>query len=436
MIDGGLVVSLFAGRGGACDGIQAALGIDPDVAINHDATALAVHRVVHPNTQHLRGDVWHYAPKDVTRGKPVGLLWASPTCCDFSKAKGAPLDRRAATKTRALAWVVTRWARDAKPGVIIVENVEAFQQWDVLTNAGKPCPKRRGRTFRKWVRSLEREGYTVDWRMLRASDFGSPTSRRRLFIVARCDGASIHWPTPTHGSAMWETPFRSAAECIDFSRPSLSIFDSARRKPLAAAALRRIARGVRKFVVDAAAPYIIDTATGRCVPHLVHVANGERKGQAPRIYDIRQPLGTVVAGGVKHALVCVFIAKNYGGHVTPGQSVRSPLGTVTTRDHHALIGVEVAQRAASPEVLAFLAAHDLPAQVTLDGELFDIVDITYRLLEPDELAKAHDLTTVAIDADGKKVTKTAQIRLIGNSVPMRLARAVVGACFEQRAMAA
>ncbi len=453
-----MIVDLFAGGGGASLGIEWALGRSPDIAVNHDAEAVAMHARNHPNTRHLCGSVWHYAPRDVTGGRAVELLWASPTCVFFSRAKGGPLDRREATKVRSLAWVVTRWAREVRPETILLENVEAFATWGPLLNDGKPCPARRGRTFRRWVRSLEAEGYSVEWRELRACDYGAPTSRKRLFVVARL-GAAPAWPTQTHGlSVIGQPPWRSAAECIDFTLPVPSIFG--RSKPLAEATLRRIARGIERFVVGSRDPFIVPTATGAAIaPALIHVSNGERQGQDPRIYDIQRPLGTVVAGGVKHALAVAFLEKAFGGHESPGLDLGSPLGTVTTTDHHRLVELKLgADR--REDVVAFLTKfygtstgqdpraplgtvtsggwkHGL---VTVRGQDFVIADIGLRMLTPRELARAQGFPDTYELADvglAKPLSASAQVRMIGNSVcphvAAALARANVGAAARRAA---
>lgn len=447
-----LVVDLFSGGGGASEGIRWALGRDPDVAVNHDEDAVSMHEANHPATRHLHGDVWHYGPRDVVGAAPVGLLWASPTCTFFSKAKGGPLDRRTATKIRALAWVVVRWAKDVRPRVIMVENVEAFASWGPLAVDGKPCRRRRGTTFRRWVRALEAEGYRVEWRELRACDYGAPTSRKRLFVIARRDGAPIVWPEPTHGPG--RLPFRTAADCIDWSVPCPSIFG--RAKPLAEATMRRIARGMRKFVLESGAPF------------LVHVSNGERPGQAPRIYDIAEPLGTVVAGGIKHALVTAFLtkyfgtstgqpvqlalgtqttnhhyglvtafmAKNFGGHESPGADLRAPMSTVTCRDHHALVaafltqynGQSIGQPLGEP--MNTVTTKDRFAVVVIKGERYTVADIGMRLLTPRELYRAQGFPDAyVID----RWTKTAQIRMAGNSVPPHLSAALVAANLDTEA---
>jgi site-specific DNA-cytosine methylase len=272
-----LIVDSFAGGGGASTGIEMALGRSPDIAINHDATALAMHEVNHPATTHLVSDVWEVDPVEVTAGRPVGLAWFSPDCKHFSKAKGGkPVEK----KIRGLAWVVVHWANVVAPRVIILENVEEFATWGPLGADNKPCPLQKGLTFKRWLSELERLGYVVEWRELRACDYGAPTLRKRLFLIARCDGEPIVWPVPTHkrvkayrdgradveklGSALVPDvkPARVAAEIIDWSLPCPSIFDTAKQikekyglravRPLQKATMARLAKGVRRYVVDAA----------------------------------------------------------------------------------------------------------------------------------------------------------------------------------------
>ncbi|NUP08362.1 MAG: DNA cytosine methyltransferase [Polyangiaceae bacterium] len=458
--DEDLIVDLFSGAGGISGAQRNVHGRDPDVAINHWETAVRVHEVNHPGTLHLHGSVWHYRPIDVTRGRRVLHVHGSPTCTHFSQAKGGPLDRSEATKVRALAWSLFRWAKETLADVITVENVRQFADWGPLDNDGRVIESRKGETFRKWIRGFERLGYVVEWRVLCAADYGSPTSRERLFIVMRRDGEPIRWPAPTHGPGTGR-PWRGAHECIDWSIPAPSIFD--RKKPLTEATLRRIARGVTRFVLEAAEPFIVPvshsgdarvhgldeplrtvTASSRSpfslvVPSLIHVSNGEREGQAPRVYDIRDPLSTVVAGGVKHALIAATIVKNFGGHEGSGLDVRRPLGAVTTRDHHALVtcATDADRRA---EVRALLRDYG-PRTVHNDGTIrvrvgradaaFEVADVGMRLLVPRELARAHDFDDMVLDRDasGRPVTKTDQIRLIGNSVPRLLAEAVIGSQF-------
>ncbi|KAF0235100.1 MAG: hypothetical protein FD177_259 [Desulfovibrionaceae bacterium] len=389
----GLIIDLFAGGGGASTGIEMALGRSPDIAINHSPVAVAMHAANHPGTLHFCQDVWNVQPTHATKGQPVDLLWGSPDCTHFSKAKGAAPTRDA--KIRDLAWVLVKWAREVSPRVIIMENVEEFQTWGPLDARGKIIDIHRGSTFKAFIRSLKRLGYKVEWRELRASDYGAPTIRKRLFLVARRDGLPIVWPEPTHGPGRAE-PYRTAAEIIDWSLPCPSIFD--RKRPLAENTLRRIAEGIRRFVLEAAEPFIIgiDNAGARSAvwrsekplstvitkakhavvtPYFVP-RYGERQGQAPRCRSVEEPLPTVVTtdngaqlvvpfleahygtrGGRdlrvheagepvrtvstenRFGLVSAFLAKHYTGVV--GQPLDAPAGTVTTVDHHGLVAAHV-----------------------------------------------------------------------------------------------
>lgn len=358
-----LIVDNFAGGGGASTGIYLATGRHPDIAVNHDREALAIYRANHPTTRILCEDVFEVEPRLVTGRRPVGLAWFSPDCTFFSKARGAKphRDRNRARRRRGLAGVVIKWAAAVRPRVICVENVEEFKEWGPLAEDGRPCPKRRGESFQRWLSRLVNLGYAVEWQELRACDYGAPTSRKRLFIIARCDGQPIAWPVRTHGPGR-EQPFRTAAECIDWSLPCPSIFE--RDKPLADATLRRIARGIRRYVIESKQPFLVPlthqgtdrvlsigepmrTITGAhrgefavVSPALIQMGHGEREGQAPRALDIGLPLGTVTAGGNHHGLVAAFLAKHYGGsngHQTPGSQIELPLGTVTAVDHHAVV---------------------------------------------------------------------------------------------------
>jgi DNA (cytosine-5)-methyltransferase 1 len=365
---GELVVDSFAGGGGASLGIELATGRSPDIAINHDPEAIEMHRANHPGTRHYCENVWQVAPVEACGGRRVGLAWFSPDCKHHSKAKGGKPREK---KIRGLAWVVIRWAQAVRPRVIVVENVEEFQTWGPLLPDGRPCPARRGKTFRAWVRKLEKLGYVVEHRELRACDYGAPTTRKRLFVIARCDGARVSWPAPTHGPGR-PLPYRTAAECIDWSLPCPSIFLSADegkrlgvRRPLAEKTMARIARGLARHVLGGARPFIVPTNHGGAgrrdlrvhdldtplptitaahrgelalvAPTLVQTGYGERPGQAPRSLDLHAPLGTVVAVGSKHALVATYLAKHYGGHEGPGSSMARAFDAITCRDHHALV---------------------------------------------------------------------------------------------------
>lgn len=363
----GLAVDLFAGGGGASTGVQAALGRPIDIAINHDRIALAVHEANHPKTRHLVSDIWHVKPLDATGGRPVGLLWASPDCRDFSVAKGGkPKNKR----VRMLAWKVLRWLTDVGPAICVLENVREFEGWGPLDRHGKRIPSRIGQTFRRWKSGIEALGYHVEHRVLDASLYGAPTRRKRFFLIARRDGQPITWPEPTHG--LGRLPLHTAAECIDWSIPVRSIFG--RKKPLAEKTLWRIAEGVRREVIEKQRPFIVKVNHGKrdprveslddpmttvtasqrghalVVPTLVQTGYGERKGQRPRALDVHAPLGTVVGCGQKHALVAAFLVKHFGdprrsdggGGVVIGGPLDEPIGTVTTRDHHSLAAVTLA----------------------------------------------------------------------------------------------
>lgn len=363
-----IIVDSFAGGGGASTGIEWATGRSPDIAVNHDPKAIAMHAKNHPRTRHLVADVFDVSPKGVCAGRKVGAAWFSPDCTFHSKARGGKpfRDRTKARRRRGLAGVVVRWAKEVRPRVIFVENVEEFQDWGPLLPDGTPCPARRGLSFRRWVKALENAGYKVEMRELRACDYGAPTIRKRLFVIARCDGQPIVWPAPTHGKGL--QPYRTAADCIDWAVECRSIFG--RKKELAEKTLRRIALGVQRYVIDAAQPFIapvqavvaaaltkyhggpggarrgqtldlpfrtLDTSPrfGLFGATLIQTGYGERPGQEPRVPGLGKPLGTIMAEGGKHALVAAFMAKHYTGVV--GTELPEPLGTVTSVDHHSLV---------------------------------------------------------------------------------------------------
>jgi DNA (cytosine-5)-methyltransferase 1 len=340
----------------------------------------------------------------------------------------------------------------------MLENVREFADWGPLAEDGTPCPMRKGFTFRRFVRMLQNLAYNVDWQALRASDYGAPTSRERLFMVARRDGQPIIWPEPTHGRG--RVPYRTAGECIDWSIPCPSIFD--RERELVPATLRRIARGLRRYVIEGDKPYVVEIggALGRIGGRsligatLIQTSYGERRGQAPRVPGLHKPLGTIVAGGAKHALVVAFLAKHYGGHENSGTSPSVPLDTITTKDHNALVTARLTRSPSPERVRAFLmeyygvdqrpdlnaplrtvTTHDRFALVMVRGEGYVIEDIGMRLLTPRELFRAQGFPEsyvidrgVVDDGDGLtheiELSKTQQVHLCGNSVPPPLAQAL------------
>lgn len=605
-----LVVDSFAGGGGASTGIELALGRPVDIAVNHDEEALSMHAVNHPDTVHLREDVWAINPHEVMGHRQIGLLWASPDCKHFSKAKGGkPVSKR----IRGLAWVVCKWAQETKPRVIIMENVEEFQTWGPLVQSEggwQPDPTRKGETFERFTARLRRLGYKVEWKALKACDYGAPTIRKRLFLIARRDGRPIVWPKATHGKGL--IPYLTAADCIDWSIPCPSIFE--RKKPLADATLRRIARGVMRYVIESDKPFIVQVANyGKemggvrdsadplstitanpkggshaiVVPHitkfrngatgagadepvptvtansfikrpggsaplglvaahlskfsenstgqmpdepmhtvmagaprhavvsahlqhlthhgerrgndlqdpvptvtgahrgeqalisatLVQTGYGEREGQQPRAMDVEKPLGTIVAGGGKAAVVAAFLAQHNKERdgFKPGRKADDPFSTITASgtQQNVVTSHLVKLRGTCPdgqpvdepaptttaggnhvgEVRAFLVAyygndkegvdmkaplrtvptHDRFGLVMVHGEPYEIVDIGMRMLTPRELARAQgfpDGYVIDRGGDGRTLTKTAQVRMIGNSVCPPVAAALVRANFK------
>lgn len=406
-----MIVDLFAGGGGASVAIHQATGRHPDLAVNHDADAIAVHTANHPTTRHEQASVWNVEPRAACAGRPVGLLWASPDCRHFSRASGG---RPRWKSVRSLPGVVLTWATRVRPRIICVENVAEFQTWGPLLEDGTPCPARIGRSFKAWCGRLRGLGYSVERRELCAADFGAPTIRTRLFVVARCDGQPIRWPQPTHGrrASMLEQPWRSAAECIRWDVPAPSIFG--RTRPLAEKTCLRIAAGIRRFVLETREPFIVtidqqsnragfapgdaplsaittkarhavvapaiavlrNNATAAAAteplrtitaggehhallsPTLIEVGYGEREGQALRVPGLHRPLGTV-ATARKHALVTAFLAQHNTGVI--GRAARSPVSTILTAGcHQLLVTAELSPKteACAERVAAFLVRYN------------------------------------------------------------------------------
>lgn len=355
-MDKELFVDNFAGGGGASTGIELAIGRSVDIAINHDEAAIKMHKANHPNTKHYCEDVWAVNPKEACCGTPVALAWFSPDCTHFSRAKGGkPVDK----KIRGLAWVAIRWAYEVRPRVIMLENVPEIRTWGPLGENNKPIKERAGETFegfilalssgvpkdhpafREMCESLEIEqssvmadalskglGYDVEHDVLKSCDYGAPTTRTRFYLIARSDGKKIEWPKTTHAPKNSyqvrigeKLPYRTAAECIDWSIEGKSIFE--REKPLAENTLRRIARGIKKFVIDNPEPFIVTV---------------NHSGDCFRGQSINEPLKTVTA---KHGygVVTPTIMCNNTGNV--GADVDAPLPTVTTGNRNFLIAPTV-----------------------------------------------------------------------------------------------
>lgn len=342
MINGELIVDNFAGGGGASTGIELATGYSVDIAINHDPEAIKMHRANHPNTKHYCENVWAVDPVKACNGHPVGLAWFSPDCKHFSKAKGGkPKDKN----IRGLAWVALRWAGLVRPRVIMLENVEEFKTWGPLNRRHHPIKAKQGKTFERFVQQLRELGYEVEFRELIAADYGAPTMRKRFFMIARCDGKPIVWPEPTHGPADSEEvkagllkPYVGAYTQIDFSRPCPSIFDTSEEikekygiravRPLAQKTMDRIARGLKKFVLDNPEPFIIQCNHG-----------GERRPN-----DIREPMPTITGKhgyGIVEPKIVPYIGTNTTNH--PGGNCKNPIHTITTGNQQCLISPTLIQ---------------------------------------------------------------------------------------------
>lgn len=517
-----LFVDNFAGGGGASTGIEMAIGRSVDIAINHDPAAIAMHRANHPSTLHYCEDVWQVDPVKACCGHGVALAWFSPDCRHFSRAKGGkPVDKN----IRGLAWVAVRWAMTVRPRVIMLENVPEIRTWGPLGADGKPIKERMGETFNGFVLALSDGipkshpafgemcgelgihpdgteanvlssglGYTIEWRVLKSCDYGAPTTRTRFYMIARSDGKEIKWPERTHGHRKSEEvkrgellPYHTAAECIDWSIPAKSIFE--RDKPLAENTLRRIARGIQKFVIENPEPFIINykfdnppedihqplstiTAVNNhyvVAPTLIQYHSETSKDEI-RGQQLNEPLMTQDTAN-RYALSVAHIMKNYaGGYTGSGSGADDPLDTVTAKDHNSLVTAHVmimrknmdGQPADEPlstvscsgahhaEVQAFLTkyyggeekahsveepldtvtAKDRFALVTVHGEDYIITDIRMRMLQPRELFNAQGFRrdyVIDRDTDGKPIPKVDQVAKAGNAVTPPVPAALVRA---------
>ncbi len=497
-----IVVDNFAGGGGASTGIEIAIGRSVDIAINHDPAAIAMHRANHPATEHYTEDVWKVDPVEACAGRPVALAWFSPDCKHHSKAKGG---KPVSKKIRGLAWVAVKWAKAVKPRVIMLENVEEFQDWGRLDEKNRPDPRYKGETFRRFVGQLEKLGYHVEHRLLRACDYGAPTIRKRFFLIARCDGKPIVWPEPTHAApdsievqTGLKKPWVPVSEVLDFSLPCPSIFASSEEimeqygiravRPLSENTMKRIARGLMKFVVNNPKPFIVqvnhsgdqfrgqdiddplDTITakhGTGVVAPVLMRNNENAVGS----DAREPIGTITTGG--HHMLNVPSMIQYhseqSGDVR-GQTVDKPIMTVDSSNRYGLVAAFLTQFNNNcdgqsmgaqlntitekanhfGEVKAFLVkyygsgdnavscqmpaptitAKDRMGLVTVHGEDYRIVDIGLRMLTPRELFDAQGFPPdyiIDVDADGKEYPKSEQVARCGNAVCPQIPTALVRA---------
>ena len=567
-MDNEIIVDLFAGGGGMSTAIEQALGRHVDIAINHDMDAISMHMANHPQTEHYCADVFEVDPREAVKGRAVGHLHGSPDCTHHSQAAGG---QPRSKKIRGLGWVLPRWAGQVSPRSISMENVKQMQQWGPLiakrdkatgrvlrldgTVAGPgervpvqeqyliPDPRHAGRTWRRFISTFEQMGYTVEWRILVAADYGAATTRERLFLFARRDGRPIVWPEPTHhrNPTRRQKAWRPAADHIDWSIPCPSIFE--RKRPLADATMRRIAKGMKKFVLDSADPFIVPIANwsgesvqsateplrtitayprggsfSLCAPTLVQASHGDGRPDGPKRWgsgakSVGDPLGTVTASGSGgHALATAILVgaggpvysgkpqspgdpigtlltenhramstaylmqANGGFNTTPGHDLREPASTITNTgsqqqlitanlvtlrrnctgrdtneplptltagaEHHGIVQYTLCQeheagalRCAAflvsyygtdnmrslDEPLATITTRDRLALVTvwIQGEPWVVVDIGLRMLTPPELYGCQGLPAGYIidhGHDGRAFTKSAQVRMVGNSV--------------------
>lgn len=489
-IDEEINVDLFAGGGGASTGLEMGLGRPVHIAINHNPAAISMHQANHPGALHLETDVWDVDPVQVLAGRKIGWFHASPDCTHHSQAAGGQPRKK---EIRDLSWVVTKWAGIGQPRIISLENVKQIRSWGPLVakrckKTGRvvrldgsvaapgervpreeqflvPDPKRKGRTWRRFLHQLDSLGYVVEHRILRACDYGAPTSRERLFLVARRDGQPIVWPEPTHAAkpAKGQKPYRTAAECIDWTMPTQSIFE--RKRPLADATLRRIARGIQREVIERAQPFIVPIANwSREAVHAmdaplntitawprggsfalvspVLTGVGGRAGQSePRGAD--EPAYTITAKA-DTAVATAFLAQANGGfNTTHSKGMDEPMTTVTnTGSQQQLVTVRLSQgdqdralRCAAfminyygngdarslEQPLDTITTRDRLALVTvwIGGDPYVIVDICLRMLQPHELYAAQGFpSNYIIDRghDGRRFTKSEQVHMCGNSV--------------------
>lgn len=449
-----IIVDSFAGGGGASTGIEVATGRVVDIAIDHDADAILMHRTNHPYTEHYQASVWDIDPVEVCKGRPVGLFWASPDCKHFSKAKGSALVSR---NIRGLAWVVLRWAAKVSPRVIMFENVEEFVTWGPVRK-GKPVKKHSGETFQKWKNQLLNLGYAVDHRELVAADYGAPTSRKRFVLVARCDGRPIVWPERTHAPADSDVVksgkcklWRSAAEIIDWTLPMYSIFYSKEQikqkygvnavRPLADNTLRRIICGTDKYTIKNDRPFfIVPTVDASNRFGLASACLTEYYGNGNPI-DLKEPMRTVTSRD-REAICAAHIVEFKGND--KGQDASLPLRTITASagefgavntvieryDGRRDLGYWPEIRKLLNKYCGYKLADNDALLLIVDGTAYYIRDILLRMLAPRELYNAMGFPIDYIidhDYTGKEYGKSKQVARCGNAVCPPMAEAVVRA---------
>lgn len=422
-----LIVDCFAGGGGASVGIEMALGRQVDIAINHDPDAILMHKTNHPDTLHLMEDIFKVDLKKYVHGKRVVLMWASPDCTSHSKAKGGKPRERG---LRILPWAVYKHAKAILPDVIIMENVEEIQQWGPLDENGHPIKERRGEDYKKFITAMKSLGYIFDSRELVAADYGAPTTRKRWYAVFRRDGKDIMWPKQTHFKDK-EPKYVECGKLIDWSDLGKSIFG--RKKPLAEATQKRIANGIRKYIIENPNPYIVKNKDA--IAFLVQY-HGEQKAGESRGQFLTEPIRTIDTSN-RYGLVTAFITKYYKTGI--GQGCDEPLHTITTSPgHFGLVsaflikyyGTGCGQDLREP--LATITTKDrfglVNVILNIDGEKYIIKDIFLRMLKPEELKLMQGFPRdYIIDRDYKwnRYPVAKQVARIGNSVVPIMAKKLV-----------
>ncbi|MGK0272153.1 MAG: DNA (cytosine-5)-methyltransferase 1 [Cocleimonas sp.] len=461
LLPGELVIDNFAGGGGASTGMELGLNRHVDIAINHDKDAIDMHKMNHPETKHYCESVWDVNPIVACMGRRVGLGWFSPDCKHFSRAKGStPVNKN----IRGLAWIKVRWCALVPVRISMLENVEEFLTWGPVVD-GKPCKERKGETFKGFIKALTTGlelsnsawkdaynalfrcnynlqekltifkkmknglGYDVEWKVLKACDYGTPTIRKRLFLVARNDGQKIEWPIATHGKGLQQ--YRTAADIIDWNVPVRSIFN--RKRPLAEKTMARIAKGLQKFVIDSSDPFIVPSECS--TPFITEHANGSNQ----RNMSANEPLRTICAQvkGGHFALVTSHMIKFRGTNV--GHGTDEPVHTISAGGFHigevrAFIikyyGTGMAHSMDKP--LDTITTKDRFGLITIKGEDYQIIDIGMRMLEPHELFSAMGFPLdykISHDSNGKKLSKAKQVARCGNAVCPPIPKALVIANF-------
>lgn len=480
MINGELIIDNFAGGGGASTGIELATGISVDIAINHDPKAILMHKTNHPKTKHYCESVWDVDPVKLCKGHPVGLAWFSPDCKHFSKAKGAkPKDKN----VRGLAWVALRWAGKVRPRVIMLENVEEFKTWGPLNRSHRPIKSKQGVTFKKFINQLERLGYIVECRELIAADYGAPTMRKRFFMIARCDGKPIVWPEPTHGSPDSEAvkkglikPYVGAYTQLDFSLPCPSIFDTTEEikkkygiravRPLAEKTMERIAKGLKKFVIDNE-PYVVQGNNQHIISPTLIQYHSETSKNEIRGQTLERPVMTIDSSN-RYGLVTSFLSKYYepethsGSELDlqssdseksegqlisscliqmnnncDGRNIKEPIPTVTAHGGHfgevRAFLIKYYNECTGQDIKAPLdtiTTKDRFGLVTVEGVDYQIIDIGLRMLEPKELYGCQgfpDDYIIDKDYTGKNYPRSEQLCRCGNAVCPPIPAALVKA---------